>query len=487
MTAAGWLREALCGVPVSSGVSVTMDVALAHVSVGACVSLLSDTVGMLPLPVYRRLGDGKARETHPVASLLNVAANTYQSGLAFRTLLTAHALVHGNGYANVERDAAGNPVALWPMTPTRVKPCLVQVNGVAIPVYDVTLPDGKQARLLGEDVLHVPAFSLDGLAGRSPVSAYREAIGSAVAIDRYAGKFFANNARPNGAIKVPGKLGDEAYKHMKESWDANYGGLTNAHRIALLEEGSEFTALATNNEDSQFIQTREFSVVEICRIFRVPPHMLYSLGRATWSNIEQLQIEFVTFSLMPWLRRWETEVTRKLLGTPDLFAEHNVDGLLRGDITTRYAAYAVARQWGWMSVNDCRAKENMNAIEGGDAYMQPMNMQAVGATTQPTTPATPAMRAALMPLVQDAAGRMIRREAGAIRKGNYDPQAHAAHMQAVLTPILQSLLAVEGRSGGEALALTIAADYVALPTGKLDTYEADRLPILIGMVESSIR
>jgi HK97 family phage portal protein len=425
-------------------VSVTTDAALGFSAVSAAITLLADSVSGLPCPGYKRIPGGKERAPELAAHrLLNVEANSYQSALAFRNLLTAHALVHGNGIAEIERDGSGIPVALWPITPTAVTPSLVDVGGTTVAVYDVALPDGGKRRLLGENVLHIPAFTLDGLWGKSPIRQHRETIGLGIAQESFAASFFGNGGKPPGALKIPGKADPEEIKHMREEWARTYGGLDNAHRIAFLTQGTEYVNIGSNNEDSQLIASREFSVIDVARIYRVPPVFLQDLGRATWSNTEQLGIHFVVYSLMPWLRRWETEASRKLLLPEEqdtYFLEHVVAGLLRGDTTARYTSYQTAITAGFMTRNEARELENWNPLPGLDVPTIPLNMASAGATPEPTK-APPMMQDAkrFQPLIADTCGRIARRQAGAAKKGTIDFAEHGEFMRQALGPVFIAL------------------------------------------------
>lgn len=372
-----WLVEELGGGKVKSGVVVNEQSALRVTAYLAAVKIISETVASLPLIVYRRIQPrGKERAPdHPLYTVLHDQANSEMTAYQFRETLQGHILNWGNGYAEIERDGAGRVIGLWPLLPDRTWPERDQETQRL--QYRTILPDGQQILLPSERVLHIPGFGFDGLVGYNPVKLAREAIGMALAAEQFGADFFGNGAKPSGIVEYPGRLSDEAYKRYKEEVQEAHGGLGKQHRLMVLEEGLKYHQVTIPPEEAQFLETRKFQVAEIARIFRVPPHMLGDLERATFSNIEHQSIEFVVHTIRPWLVRWEQAIRMKLL-TPaerrEFFAEFLVDGLLRGDIESRYNAYAVGRQNGWLSANDIREMENMNPVPGGDVYMVNGNM-----------------------------------------------------------------------------------------------------------------
>jgi len=222
-------------------------------------------------------------------------------------------------------------------------------------------------------VLHIPGLGFDGLIGYSPIAMAKNAIGLAIATEEYGAKFFANGAAPSGVLEHPGTIKDPI--RVKESWNSAYQGSANAHKIAVLEEGMKYTPIGIAPEQAQFLETRKFQIDEIARIFRVPPHMLADLEKSSFSNIEQQSLEFVKYTLDPWVVRWEQSMCRVLFSESEkssYFIKFNVDGLLRGDYASRMSGYATARQNGWMSTNDIRELENLDRISpdlGGDLYL----------------------------------------------------------------------------------------------------------------------
>lgn len=348
----------------------------------AAIKIISETVASLPLFVYRRLeSGGKARAPdHPAYEVLHNQANNEMTAYQLRETLQGHICNWGNGYAEIERDGGGRIRGLWPLLPDRTWPERDPNTGKLR--YRTTLPDGQQVLLPFENVLHIPGFGFDGLVGYNPVRLAREAIGMALATEEFGANFFGQGANPSGIIEYPGKLSDQALQRYKQEVRAAHEGLSNRHRIMILEEGLKYHQVTIPPEEAQFLDTRKFQIAEIARIFRVPLHMLAELDRSTNNNIEHQSIEFVVHTIRPWLVRWEQAIRMKLF-TPlerqkGFFAEFLVDGLLRGDIESRYSAYAVGRQNGWLSANDIRELENMNPIPGGDVYLVNGNMMPAG-------------------------------------------------------------------------------------------------------------
>jgi len=359
----------------NSGVLVNETLAMNLSAVYACTQVLAQTIGSLPLIVYQRTADGKTRAVkHPLYKLLHDAPNREMTSMSWRQTMLLHLCLWGNHYSEIERDASGNPVALWPITPWRVT--LKRVNGQL--VYAVALDSGM-VNVPFANMLHIKGLAMDGLVGLSPLRAAREAVGLGLAAQKYAAKFFANDARPGGILEHPGQLSDEASERLRKSFEKTHEGLDNKFRVAVLEEGMKFNAVGVPPEDAQLLETRKFGVSEIARYFRMPLHKISDLDRSTNNNIEHQAIEFVTDTIRPWLVNIEQELAFKLI-TGDYFAEFLIEGLLRGDIKTRYEAYAIGRQWGWLSADDIRERENMNKLPDGKggAYLTPLNMAPAG-------------------------------------------------------------------------------------------------------------
>lgn len=360
----------------SSGVSVNENNAMQLTAVGAAVRILSESIASLPLTLYARTTTGgRAKATwHPLFSILRDQPNPLMTAMTFRELLMSHVLLWGNGYAEIEWDNAGQITGLWPLRPDATTPLYDPIKRELF--YQTTI-NSEVIILPAYRVLHIYGLGFDGIKGYSPIRMYREALGLAKATEKYGSKYFGNGAKPGGVLEHPGNLSPEATTRLRNGWNEMHSGLDNAHRVAVLEEGLTYKQIGLPPEDSQFLETRKFQVEEISRIYRVPPHMLGALDKATFSNIEHQGIEFVTHTLRSWLVRTEQAISIRCLTSDErkkYYAEHIVDALLRGDTKSRYEAYAVARQNGWLSANDIRQKENEDKIEGGDDYLVNGNM-----------------------------------------------------------------------------------------------------------------
>ena len=345
----------------------------------ASVRVLTESIASLPLEVYQRLPDGgkERTESHRLYSLLHNQPNSWQTSFEFREMLSYHIIMRGNGYAYKSRNGRGEVMELIPIHPDQVR---VEQDQRYRLVYTFTPTDKTRVpiTLTQSDVLHIRGLALDGYTGVSLLTWGREVIGGALGQQQHGNKLWKNGANPGVALKHPGQLSEPAYKRLKESWEDRYAGASNAAKTVIVEEGMTIERLSMNNDDAQFLESRKFSRSEIAGITRVPPHMIGDLERATFSNIEHQDLAFVKHTLRPWLVRWEQAMARDLFKGTGLFPEFNIDGLARGDLKSRYEAYAIGRNWGWFSVNDIRAKENMNPIEDGDEYLRPLNMQPVG-------------------------------------------------------------------------------------------------------------
>ncbi len=369
------ILEILGSEPLSSGVSVNETSAMRYTAVYSAVRLLSETVASLPCITYERLdvGGKKRASKHRLFSILHDRPNPEQTSFTFWEQVMVGLLLWGNAYAEIQFDNSGRPIALWPLLPDRTKPIRAPDDSLQ---YETRLPKGEQIRLPSYRVLHIAGLGFDGIVGKSPIQMTREAIGLGLATEQFGATFFGNGAKPGGVIEYPGKLSKEGKNNLRESWEQLHKGLNKQHRVAILEEGSKYHAMAIPPNDAQFLETRKFQITEIARVFRVPPHMLGDLDRATWANVEQESINFVVNTIRPWLVRIEKAIGFKLFDDDRFFAEFLVDGLLRGDTKSRYEAYAIARQWGWLSADDVRALENMNPLPNkqGQIYLTPLNM-----------------------------------------------------------------------------------------------------------------
>lgn len=369
----------------TSGKTVNERTAMQTTAVYACVRILSEAVAGLPLHIYRYRADGGKERIpmHPLYHLLHDEPNPEMTSFVFRETLMSHLLLWGNAYAQVVRNGRGQAVALYPLLPSKMDVSRA-ANGELLYTYyrDVDEtglnPKGGYITLRRDEVLHIPGLGFDGLIGYSPIAMAKNAIGMSLATEEYGASFFANGANPGGVLEHPGVIKD--ISRVKESWNSAYQGSGNAHKIAVLEEGMKFQAIGIPPEQAQFLETRKFQINEIARIYRVPPHMVGDLEKSSFSNIEQQSLEFVKYTLDPWVVRWEQSLQQSLIlpsEKPSLFIRFNLDGLLRGDYQSRMNGYAVGRQNGWMSANDIRELEDMNRIsagEGGDLYLVNGNM-----------------------------------------------------------------------------------------------------------------
>ncbi len=358
-----------------SGKTVNERTALQTTAVYACVRILAETIASLPLHTYRYTDRGKEKALdHPLYYLLHDEPNPEMTSFVFRETLMSHLLLWGNAYAQIVRDGRSQILSLYPLLPDKMTVDRAS-NGELIYQYRT---DRGLYLLHREEVLHVPGLGFDGLIGYSPIAMAKNAIGMSIAAEEYGSSFFANGANPGGVLEHPGVVKDP--KRVRESWNAVYQGSSNAHRIAVLEEGMKFQAIGIPPEQAQFLETRKFQINEIARIFRVPPHMLADLEKSSFSNIEQQSLEFVKYTLDPWVIRWEMAIQKALFlpfEKKQYFVKFNLDGLLRGDYQSRMSGYATGRQNGWLSSNDIRELENMNPIPpelGGDLYLINGNM-----------------------------------------------------------------------------------------------------------------
>ena len=367
----------------TSGNRVTEQSAMQMTAVYACVRILSEAIAGLPLHLYRYTEtDSKEKAIkHPLYFLLHDEPNPEMTSFVFRETLMTHLLLWGNAYAQIIRNGKGEVVGLYPLMPNRMTVDRDE-KGQIYYQYQVsdsdapTMKDGT-VNLKKEDVLHIPGLGFDGLVGYSPIAMAKNAIGLSIATEEYGAKFFANGATPGGILEYPGTVKDP--DRVRDSWNKGFSG-RNSHKVAILEEGMKYTPISISPNEAQFLETRKFQIDEIARIFRVPPHMVGDLEKSSFSNIEQQSLEFVKYTLEPWLMRWEQSINRALLSANEkstYFVKFNVDGLLRGDYQSRMNGYATARQNGWMSANDIRELENLDLIpkeDGGDLYLINGNM-----------------------------------------------------------------------------------------------------------------
>ncbi len=373
----------------TSGKAVNERTAMQTSAVYACVRILAESVAGLPLHVYERTANGSksTKPSHPLYQLLHDEPNREMTSFVFRETLMSHLLLWGNAYAQIIRDGRGFPIALYPLLPDRMA---VDRNESGELVYTYQSDKG-QVKLRRENVLHIPGLGFDGLIGYSPIAMAKNAVGLALATEDYGATFFANGANPGGVLEHPGVIKPEQADRLRESWQSQFGG-ANAHKVAVLEEGLKFHQMSIPPEQAQFLETRKFQINEIARIFRVPPHMVGDLEKSSFSNIEQQSLEFVKYTLDPWVVRWEQSLQQALILPSEkatIFIKFNLDGLLRGDYQSRMQGYSTGIQNGFMSVNDVRGLEDMNLLtaeEGGDLHFVNGNMVKladVGAAYKP--------------------------------------------------------------------------------------------------------
>ncbi len=363
----------------TSGKAVNEMSAMQMTAVYSCVRILAEAIASLPLHLYRYNDNGGKEKAvgHPLYKLLHDEPNVEMTSFIFRETMMTHLLLWGNAYAQIVRNGKGEVIGLYPLMPNRMSVDR-ESDGQLWYTYtryfdDTPTLEGVTVRLKKSDVLHIPGLGFDGLVGYSPIAMAKNAIGMGIACEEYGAKFFANGASPSGVLEHPGTIKNP--DKVRESWNATFKGSSNSHKIAVLEEGMKYTQIGISPDQAQFLETRKFQINEIARIFRVPPHMVGDLEKSSFSNIEQQSLEFVKYTLDPWIVRWEQSVTKALFTEEEkkkYFVKFNLDGLLRGDYQSRMNGYAIARQNGWMSTNDIRELENLDRIpeeEGGDLYL----------------------------------------------------------------------------------------------------------------------
>lgn len=359
-----------------SGKSVNPQSSIQVSAVYACVRVIAEAIASLPLGVYEETSNGTRKATeHPMYRLLHDEPNPEMTSFVMRETMLTHLLLWGNSYSQIIRSGKNKIIGLYPLLPDHMD---VDRDSKGTLTYTYSDRDGNQIRLPPEDVLHIPGLSFDGIVGYSPIALERNAIGLGIAAEEYGSRFFQNGARPSGILTHPNTVKDPA--RLRASWNAAYGGSTNGSKVAILEENMHFTPISMPNNEAQFLETRKFQVEEICRIFKVPPHLIGCLERSTFNNIEHQSIDFAVHTIRPWLVRIEQAMNRALFSEQEkghFYVQFNIDGLMRGDYKSRMEGFAIGRQNGWLSANDIRALENMNPIpadEGGDTYLINGNM-----------------------------------------------------------------------------------------------------------------
>lgn len=385
------LRAFGMGYENSTGIEINADVAMTYSAVYAAVRNISDDIAKMSLHLYERLPRGRERATgHPLYPMLHDAANPSMTSYAFRSTLTSHALIYGNGFAQKIVNGAGRLVQLYPLRPDKMR---VTVNEQGEIEYHYQMPDGERL-MTRKQVFHLPGFGFDGVRGYSVVALARETMGLGLAMERYGGRFFGNDARPGGYLTHPGKLTPEGARRLKQSWEDQHRGVDKSHKIAVLEEGMSWKEVGIPPEDAQFLESRKFQLSEIARWFRMPLHKLQEMDKATFSNIEHQSLEYVMDTLLTWCVIWEQNISLQLLSERErasYFAKHNLNSLLRADFKTRMEGYNTARQGGWMSANEIRELEEMNPLppDIGDVVLVNGNMIPVQTAGQRATEPPP--------------------------------------------------------------------------------------------------
>jgi HK97 family phage portal protein len=361
-----------------AGVSVTNESAMRQIAVLACVRLHAESLGTLPLSVYRRTSaGGKDRaDDHDVYPVLHDAWNEYQTSTVGRETMHAQVVLRGNAYALIERDNGGFLVGLWPVPPGCIEPVIEGGKlWYRITQYGTQALGVRAGVYAPKDVLHIPGLGFDGIKGYNPIQLAREAIGLTAAAEAYGAGFYGNGARAGGVLESDQPIQDTQLKTLKKQWDELHSGVYNSHKVAILSNGLKYHAISVNPEEAQFLDTRKFQLTEVARLFNTPPAMIgASTGDSqTYANHEQRMLQFAMMSLRPWCVKWEQEINRKLFTPREssrYFAEFNLDALLRADIKTRYESYNLGLDR-WLTRNEIRDLENRNPVDGGDDFKEP--------------------------------------------------------------------------------------------------------------------
>ncbi|WP_028471296.1 phage portal protein [Neptunomonas japonica] len=357
-----------------TGRAVSSSQAMQLTTVFACVRVLSESMGMLPCKLFEQTDRIRKPATkHKLYSLLTIAPNDYMTAQEFWELLMVCLCLRGNFYA-YKVKVMGEVVELLPIDPGAVTPTL---DTDYEPSYQVKFKNGTTETLTQDDIWHVRGLTLDGLTGLNPVAYAREAIALGLATEEHGARMFKNGATPTGILKTAESLSDTAFNRLKEQFQENHQGMANSHKPMILEMGLDWKPISLNAEDSQFLETRKFQRDEICAIYRVPPHLVANLEKASFNNIEELGLSFVNYGLVSYMTRIESRINVGLLKPSDrgrYYAKFNAAALLRGNLKARYESYGQGINWGILSPNDCRELEDMNPREGGDHYLTPLNM-----------------------------------------------------------------------------------------------------------------
>ena len=407
-----WYKE--IGGATTAGVNINPQTAMAISTVFACVRIISGTLAMLPLVVHQRLPTGgKERSTeHPLFEILHTQPNVRQTSFQFREMMMMHALLRGNGYAEIIPGARGFADQLVPLNPDRVRPFLADDGTIH---YEYQRPNGQTKMFLQDEVFHIANISDDGVKGLSTVNLARNSFGLAKATEEHGSRHFSQGQVPSGVLKMDGKLSTEGTDRLRDSWKDLHSGVRNTGSIAILEEGLEFQPMAMSNEDSQFLETRMFQVEEIASWFGVPLSLLQHTEKSTsWgTGIAQLTLGFVIFTMQPWFTRWEQEIQQDLILDPDrFFAEFILEGLLKGDPETRSKFYNIMIRTGILTRNEVRILENKNPLPGLDEPLDPAQTNQSGQLNRREGNT----QGLALKLATDTAARMVRKETGQIEK-----------------------------------------------------------------------
>jgi len=382
-----WMIDWIAGgEPSASGIKVNAEKALTYAAVWRAINKISRDVAKLPLFVYTRTDDGRdVVGGHPAMKLLRRRPSEYMTAFTFKQVLTSHALLQGSGYAAINRKG-GVPTSLTLLLPEHTEPIL---EGAKL-YYKTRIHNNGRATeyiIPSDDMIHIRGLSHDGITPYSVIKLAKETLGIGLAARKYGAKFFANNGKPSLLLKHPGRIGDDGIKALRKSWGENYAGLDNAHKVAILEEGMDAVVMGMNHEDAQFLETRQFEIREIAAWFGLPPHFLGDTTRQGYASLEQENQSYLDDTLDGWLCTWEHEVHSKLFTEQEkrsgkLTVEFKRQAIVRADLETRYAAYAVAINNRFMNPNEVRALENLNASEGGNEFLVPLNVGQGGADNQ---------------------------------------------------------------------------------------------------------
>lgn len=453
-----------------AGMQVTEESVKGIAAVYACVKVLAESVASLPLVLYRRLPNGgKERATkHPLYYVLHDQPNQFMTSVEWRETLMWHLCLRGNSYCQILLDNGQRVKELIPLDPNLVTPYLNEKQELRYK-YNPLTGEGKD--FSKEKILHIKGLSTNGLVGESPLTVARETFGMALAVQTHGAKSYSNGAALRGVLTLPGHMEDEErIEAFRKQWKELYNGSDKTSETAILEDGMTFKEISMNMRDAQFVEMLKLSIEEVARLFRVQPHKIGHLDRATFSNIEHQGLEFVTDTLMPWIRRMEQAIQSSVLnGSSQFFVEFLVDGLLRGDIKSRYDAYAVAIGNGWMSRNEVRRIENLNPEEGLDGFLVPLNMgesgkkdpnkQEEGELKKSDDRADDRLKA-LEPIIKHECGRIVRRRTKAIEAKNFNSEKEELMLRQSLQPILETMQKILARSEAiDGILATIGANW----------------------------